>query len=144
MIKVFREICEIPCEEDCIKFSSDTITVKPITITQKYPGLCLTAKASLGKMVKQISIDVGFGDIVMPHPVSLNYPTLLSGIPAPVIFAYSMETVIAEKFQAMVRLGYQNSRMKDFYDVFYILKERSVNRHGERTASSAGHSPRIH
>ena len=66
-----------------------------------------------------MEIDVGFGDAITPSAVDINYPTLLDG-PAPYLRAYPAETVVAEKFEALVSLGLANSRMKDFYDLWLI------------------------
>lgn len=65
---------------------------------------------------RSIQIDIGFGDIVTPAPSETGYPTLLE-FPGPRLLAYPKETVIAEKFQALVKLGIANTRMKDFYDL---------------------------
>ena len=63
-----------------------------------------------------MQIDIGFGDTITPPPVETSFPTILNG-PAPSLFTYPKETVVAEKFEAMVKLGIANSRMKDFHDV---------------------------
>jgi Nucleotidyl transferase AbiEii toxin, Type IV TA system len=68
-----------------------------------------------------IQVDVGFGDAVTPGPVNISYPTLLDN-PAPQLLAYPVETVVAEKFEALVTLGMANSRLKDFYDLWLIAK----------------------
>lgn len=75
----------------------------------------------LGKAVIPIQVDIGFSDVLTPAPVSVQYPTLLS-LPAPQISGYPLETIVAEKLQAMVFLGRVNSRMKDFYDVWMLTK----------------------
>lgn len=66
---------------------------------------------------------IGFGDIVIPVVQELEYPILLDDMQVPVIQAYSKETVVAEKFQAMIELSVANSRMKDFYDVYILLTD---------------------
>jgi hypothetical protein len=63
-----------------------------------------------------MQIDIGFGDTITPPPVETSFPTILNG-PAPLLLAYPKETVVAEKFEAMVKLGMANSRMKDFHDL---------------------------
>lgn len=70
-----------------------------------------------------ISMDIGFGDIITPSPVQLDYPLLISTLPQASIMAYSVETVIAEKMHAVIDLGNQSSRMKDYYDLFHLLHE---------------------
>jgi hypothetical protein len=68
-----------------------------------------------------MQIDVGFGDVLVSEPAPLIYPTLLD-MPAPMLKGYPRESVVAEKFEAMVKLGTVNSRMKDFYDLWYIAR----------------------
>jgi hypothetical protein len=63
---------------------------------------------------------VGFGDIVTPAPQLISLPAMLSDLPTPLLYAYNRETVITEKFEAMVLLGIGNTRMKDFYDLWYL------------------------
>lgn len=69
-----------------------------------------------------VSIDIGFGDVVYPDRVKMDFPVLLD-MEVPEIYAYSISSVIAEKFEAIVSLGDANSRYKDFYDI-YILADR--------------------
>lgn len=76
----------------------------------------------LGKARIPLQIDIGFGDTITPDAIEIDYPTLLE-LPSPRIRAYPPETVVAEKFQAMVVLGMANSRMKDFYDIWTISKQ---------------------
>ena len=68
-----------------------------------------------------LTMDIGFGDVVTPNPVSLDYPLLLKGLPEASILAYSTETVIAEKMHAIIDLADQSSRMKDYYDIHHLL-----------------------
>ena len=67
-------------------------------------------------------MDIGFGDVITPRPLELDYPNLLDGFPDTNIMAYSLETVVAEKFQTMISRAEVNSRMKDFYDLYTILQ----------------------
>ncbi len=69
-----------------------------------------------------MQIDIGFGDVVFPEPEESELPTLL-GSPAPQLLCYSRESAIAEKFEAMVKLGELNSRMKDFYDIWLLSRQ---------------------
>ena len=119
LIKVFRNICSIPCE-DCIVFQSDSLEVGDIAIEKKYPGVRLSIIATLGQIMQFVSMDIGFGDIIVPHSIELDYPTLLTEDSIPIL-AYSVETVVAEKLQTMVDRYVSNSRMKDFFDVWMLL-----------------------
>ena len=77
--------------------------------------------------MQPFSIDVGFGDVIVPEPVNLDYPLLLEDLPEVNVAAYSLETVVAEKFQTMIDRGTINSRMKDFLDVYTILRNGKVD-----------------
>jgi len=86
-----------------------------------YVGVRITVTARLGKIKFPIQIDIGFADVITPAPEKLHYPTLLD-YPAPSLYGYPRETVIAEKIHAMTILEMANSRMKDFYDVWLLLE----------------------
>ena len=75
-----------------------------------------------------MQVDIGFGDVVTPAAQEIDYPTLLD-LPAPRIRAYPPETVVAEKLQALVDLGMQNSRMKDYYDLWCLARQFSFEGH---------------
>lgn len=78
-------------------------------------------------IVHPMSMDIGFGDVVTPCPTTIEFPILLDDIPSITIQAYSIETVIAEKFHAMIVRDVSNSRMKDFFDCFQLLTTGSVD-----------------
>lgn len=111
---VFEKICSIECEDDGVFFDASSLELEPIAIDKKYPGTCVKIEAHLDTIVQQVSVDIGFGDVVTPYPLPLDYPLLLSDVPAVELYAYSLETLIAEKFHAMVDRDESNSRMKDF------------------------------
>ena len=69
-----------------------------------------------------MQLDIGFGDVIVPKPELIDYPTILD-LPAPQLLGYSIESTIAEKFEAMVKLGVLNSRMKDFFDIWLLLRQ---------------------
>lgn len=119
--RTFRDTCEIGFNADGLVYDPDSICVKDSMAAQNYAGLCVSISAFLGKARVPIEIDVGFGDVVIPEPQEIDYPVLLD-LPAPAILAYTRESVIAEKFEAMVRLGESNSRMKDYYDIWYLSR----------------------
>lgn len=124
---VFGEIASVACEADCVTFDSESIEVMDITQEKEYHGIRLTIVAMLDSIRQKISMDIGFGDVVTPGPKDLTYPLLLESVPEVEILAYSLETVVAEKFEAMISLSVNNSRMKDFFDVYRILKEGNLN-----------------
>ena len=84
--------------------------------------------AHLDTIVQQVSVDIGFGDVVTPYPLSLDYPLLLPDVPAVELYAYSLETLIAEKFHAMVDRDESNSRMKDFFDVYQLFTNHEIDK----------------
>ena len=115
-----QQMCRIPCPDDSVLFDEDSVDSEPITETAEYGGVRIRVTAFLGNIRKQLQLDIGFGDVVIPKPQVIQYPVLLDmGIPT--IQAYSLESVIAEKFEAMVTLSVVNSRMKDFYDIYTLL-----------------------
>ena len=103
--------------EDGLVFDSDSLAVATMKDDQDYSGLRVSLVAYLEKAKINLQIDIGFGDATVPAPEVVDYPVLLD-LPTPRIRAYKKETVIAEKFQAMVDLGIANSRMKDFFDLY--------------------------
>lgn len=125
--ETFREICDIPCDEDGITFDVTSLTAEEITENKVYHGIRLHVPARLDTIRQIISMDIGFGDVITPQPEELDYPVLLAGVPSVCVMAYSLETVVAEKFQAMIDLGEQNSRMKDFFDVYRILSSGKLD-----------------
>ena len=128
--KAFREICSIQCPEDGLTFDSEEkdINVEDISLDKEYNGVTVTVTAHLDTIVQPFSMDIGFGDIVVPEPQVLDYPLLLDDMPEVSINAYSLETVVAEKFQTMIDRALANSRMKDFYDVYSILSSDNVDK----------------
>lgn len=124
---VFREILSITCEEDGVTFDVEDIRSEPITIDKDYPGTRFFVTAHMDTIMYPMSLDIGFGDVVTPSPVDVDFPLLLSNIPAINIKAYSLETVVAEKFHAMVDRDVTNSRMKDFFDCYQILTTKTLN-----------------
>ena len=121
--KVFAEICAIPYQQDGVTFYTETLRTDDIAVEKKYPGVRLTLSASIDTIRQDVSMDIGFGDVITPCPSELDYPNLIDGFPATIILAYSLETLIAEKFQTVIERAEANSRMKDFYDLYTILRE---------------------
>ena len=121
--KIFREICDLQFY-DGVTFDTKTLTIQEIIKEGSYSGIRVKVAARLGNIKQMMQIDIGFGDIVTPGPVEMEYPTLIDvkDLDKPKLLAYSVETLISEKFQAMIDLAEYNSRMKDFYDVYTILK----------------------
>ncbi len=104
---------------DPIKYDFDSLKIETITENKKYHGLNVSLLSYLDKTKVNISIDIGFGDIIYPQKIKVEYPTILND-DNPNIYVYSLYSCIAEKFEAIVSLGYYNSRLKDFYDTYVI------------------------
>jgi predicted nucleotidyltransferase component of viral defense system len=117
---IFRTICAIEAD-DAIRFDLDSITVDRIKEDAEYEGVRIKVTSYLDKSRHVLQFDIGFGDIVVPKPIPMEYPSLLD-MERPKIKAYSLESIIAEKFEAMIALSEANSRMKDFYDVYTLSR----------------------
>ena len=115
---IFRGLCSIQLD-DGVEFDTQGLRINRIREDNEYGGLRLKTIATLAGARVPITIDVGFGDAVEPEIADVELPVLLD-LPSPRLYAYPRETVIAEKFQAMVYLGRANSRMKDFYDIWLL------------------------
>ena len=115
---IFADISAIS-SDDAVSYDPNSITTERIKEDADYEGVRIKITAHLGNMRKSLQFDIGFGDVVVPGPEILEYPTLLD-MDKPVIKAYSKESVIAEKFEAMLYLAELNSRMKDFYDIYSL------------------------
>lgn len=128
VIAAFKEICSVPYEEDGIKFDTDNITAQNITEFKDYHGIRLSIPVTMDTIAQVLTMDIGFGDVVTPSPIAIDYPVLLEQLSGVNIMAYSLETVIAEKMHAIVDLADQSSRMKDYYDLYYILSKGDYDR----------------
>lgn len=118
---IFRAICQTSVEDDGIIFNSQSVEAEDIRDQMEYGGTRLNFNAELAGARINIQVDIGFGDAITPEAVEAVFPTMLE-LPAPHLRVYPAETVIAEKLEAMVRLGIANSRMKDFYDIWTIAR----------------------
>lgn len=122
---VFAEIFSQECD-DPIVYRLDTLKVSRITEFNEYHGLNVSILAFLDRTRIPVSIDIGFGDIIYPDRVEMDYPMLLNDNPAK-MYAYSLESTVAEKFEAIVSLGEANGRMKDFYDIYSISVRKDMD-----------------
>lgn len=117
---MFRDICTaVPSGIDGIEFNPESVRAVTIREDQEYGGVRITLTGKLHHAQIHVQIDIGFGDAITPAPERLVFPTILTS-PAFSVLAYPPDTVVAEKFEAMIRLGMANSRMKDFYDAWLL------------------------
>jgi hypothetical protein len=117
--EVVRGVCDVVVEEDGLVFDADTVTTARIAEDADYEGVRATFRGWFGKMPLAMQVDFGFSDVITPAPVPIAYPSVLDHPPARLL-AHNRETSIAEKFEAMTKLGEINSRMRDFFDVWVL------------------------
>lgn len=114
------EICSVDCPEDGLRFDLSELVVETIRAEEEYSGKRARFRTWLGKARIRVQLDLGFGDALAVPPEEVEIPTMLQRLPAPRLRAYSRETCVAEKFEAMVKLDTRNSRMKDFHDIWAL------------------------
>lgn len=119
---VFREVATLSVDDDGVVFEPGSVRAKRIKEDAEYEGVRVTLEGKIGSAKLAVQVDVGFGDSVTPPPLTIAFPTLLA-FPAPTIRAYAKETTVAEKLHAMVSLGMANTRMKDFFDIWFLCRE---------------------
>lgn len=130
---IFRQILSV-ITNDAVVFDIETIRANEINELNQYPGIRLKVMAQLANIKQIIQIDIGFGDVITPAPITLHYPILLEAFEIPIIKAYTLETVIAEKLHAIIELAQLNSRMKDFYDIYTLLNTKEINKKVQKEA----------
>jgi hypothetical protein len=114
-------------KEDGLAFLADSIEAGPIRAATSYPGVTVSLVADLSGARIPLQCDIGFGDVVTPAAEHRVLPVLLP-LPAPAMRVYPAETVIAEKLEAIVKLGGFNSRVKDYFDLWVLLTRGQMNR----------------
>lgn len=123
---IIREIGSIPYSEDAIRFDTEELLLRQIQIGGGYWGVRASFSALLFTSRIPVLLDIGFDDIIYPQPHKIDYPSLLSSAPVPLL-GYTLETVVAEKLESIAKLGLVNTRMKDFYDLWTILQKESFD-----------------
>jgi hypothetical protein len=124
--EIFRRMIAVDVPDDGLKFSDPV--AEPIREDASHGGVRVKMTARLGNIRIPIQVDVGFGDAVDPPPQEREFPVLLATLPAPVIRVYPPETVVAEKLEALVVLDLLNSRLKDFFDLHFLLTGDQLDR----------------
>ena len=133
--ETFRSLCLLSVTDDGVTFDPDSVQAEPMREEENYAGGRVRLVATIAGARLSLQIDIGFGDAVTPEPEEISYPALLP-FPAPRIRAYPKETVVAEKYEALVSLGMTNSRMKDFYDLWVMSSTFAFE--GEVLAAAIG------
>jgi predicted nucleotidyltransferase component of viral defense system len=131
--KNFVECCKINIKEDGLVFDHKSMQVDETRKQEIYDGMRMKIQGNLGTACFTIQVDVGFGDVVTPRSLWIKYPSIFDD-EEPKLRAYSLETVIAEKYETMVKLDLANSRMKDFYDIYFLFAHCSLNRRNLQVA----------
>lgn len=116
--KIVEEIIEVETGNDFVTF--EIKDVAPIAVAKKYAGIGVTMQAKIKNTRTPFSIDFGVGDVIVPRQEKRKIPTQLNDFVAPIINTYSIETTVAEKIDAILSLMEFSSRMKDYYDIYYL------------------------
>jgi len=122
VVAAMRDVCRQIVEPDGLVFQADSVAGTVITEDADYSGVRATFQVTLQNARVSMQIDVGFGDVITPAASPVEYPPILD-FPGPRLLGYNRETAVAEKFEAMVKLGVLNSRMKDFYDLWLVSRQ---------------------
>ena len=128
IVSITSDICLQDVEPDGIIFDETSIKGEQITEDADYAGIRIRFKGNLGTAQISMQIDVGFGDVVVPSVEPIEYTTILD-FPAPRIKGYSKESIISEKYEAMVKLGILNSRIRDFFDIWFLSQHFEFDGH---------------
>jgi|LSQX01.2.fsa_nt_gb predicted nucleotidyltransferase component of viral defense system len=124
---VIRGIVSTPIDvNDGVIFDPESIRAEEITGQTEYEGVRVFVDCRLEQAKYTLQVDIGFGDVIIPRPTRMEFPTLLDS-PPPIILVYSLESAIAEKFEAMIRFSYANSRLKDFFDIYTLLSHHGFD-----------------
>ena len=141
IVDAIRNICAQRVKSDGITFDANSVVGKRITEDADYEGVRIKFRGKLGTARVSMQVDVGFGDVVVPPATPVIYPTILD-LPRPYLLGYSMESTIAEKFETMLKLGILNSRMKDFFDIWFLSRQFNFSGHTLQKAVKATFSTR--
>ena len=118
----FKELCRLEVEADGVDFDARSVVCEDIRAQDEYAGIRVKLRATIGKAIVPLQVDVGFGDALPVAPEEITFPVLL-GMAAPKLRAYARETVVAEKLEAIVKLGMLNSRFKDYFDLHFLAQK---------------------
>ena len=140
---VLEEIIDTPTGNDFITF--EIKDVAPIAVAKKYAGIGASVVARIKNTRTPFSIDFGVGDVIVPKQEKRKIPTQLSNFDAPTVNTYSLETTVAEKIDAILSLMEFSSRMKDYYDIYYLANKfdfdgATLTKALQKTFENRGHS----
>ena len=118
MNQIMEEICTANTGNDFIRI--EVLASENITEEKEYHGVKTKFRAYIKNVKIPFSIDVGVDDVIVPGSVKRTVSTRLDGFHPPTIYTYSLESTIAEKFDAIIKRMEATSRMKDFFDIYYL------------------------
>ena len=124
--QIIKDISVLSYSEDAMSFDCEHLSIKETQAGGEYKGVCATFHGSLHTTRIPMRLDIGFNDLILPEPKTVQYPTLLS-LASPTLQGYTHETFIAEKLESIIKLGVVNTRMKDFYDLWIISQQGAIN-----------------
>ena len=125
IVHIFKDIVSVDIKDDCVVFFPDKIEGLRIKEEDEYEGIRILVDGELCGATFKVQIDIGFGDSVTPQPVYATFPRILDMTPFS-LQMYPPESVFAEKLEAIVSRGLPNSRMKDYYDLFVLIRDQMV------------------
>lgn len=126
LTETIRSVCTLEAD-DGMRYDPATVAAAEIRDEANYGGLRVKLRGQLGKADSAVQLDVGYGDAVTPAPCEVELPRLLDDQPAARLRAYPREAVVAEKLDAIVKLGMINSRMKDYFDLHALRREQAIS-----------------
>ena len=126
LVAVFEAICLLEVD-DGISFDPKSLKAEDIRKESNYSGTRLTLTGVIDNAKCPVQIDIGFGDAVTPAPELAIYPVMFDDMPAPSLRVYPRYTVVAEKLEAIITLGMVNTRMKDYFDLWVILRDTPLD-----------------
>ena len=121
--KIFNEILNIDIKDGV---SFEIVSIKDIRLEDEYGGFRLNILSKLDNNKTYITVELTTGDIITPREMKYNYNSIFEDKKIP-IMTYTLETLLAEKFQTVITRGIFNTRLKDFYDIYILLKTKINN-----------------
>lgn len=137
LIAMVRRCLSVAVPDDGLRFDPESVQADPIRVNASYKGIRVVCKGLIGRARFSVQIDVGFGDVVIPGPARISFPSLL-GMDEAQLDGYTPETAIAEKFEAMVVLDMANTRMKDRKQIGDLIEHKGLQRDAEKLREKMG------
>ena len=120
MDEIIAEILAVPTGNDFVTFKASK--TEPIAVQRKYHGVSTQITGYIKNVRVPFNVDIGVGDVIVPHAERCSIQTQLDGYEKPEVLTYSLESTIAEKFDAILQRFALTGRMKDFYDIYYLSR----------------------